>query len=120
MIVDSSVWLEIFSKGPRATECQLKMRGHTVSIPVIVLYEVYRKVKQKTSDETGLEVVAGLSKFKILPLERELALLAADLSLEHALSMADSLIYAFAIEHDEPLLTLDHDFSKLPGVIVIH
>jgi toxin FitB len=120
LIVDSSVWIEIFTKGDRATECQHKMRGNDIFVPVIVLFEVYRKIKQKISDDVALEVVASLSKNKVLLVDRDIALLAADLSIEYKLAMADSMVYAFARDRSVDLLTLDHDFINLPNVVVVH
>lgn len=120
MIIDSSVWIEIFSKGDRCAECLLKMRGKEIFVPAIVIFEVYRKIKQKISDDVALEVVASLSKNKIVNVDRDIALLAADLSIEHNLAMADSIVYACAREHGVTLLTLDHDFMNLPNVIVVH
>jgi toxin FitB len=120
LIVDSSVWLEIFTKGDRAAECLLKLRGKEIMVPTIVLFEVYRKVKQKISDDVALEVVASISKNKVLPVDRDIALLAADLSIEFKLGMADSMVYAFARDNGTSLLTLDHDFMNLPGVVVVH
>ncbi len=84
-----------------------------------MLFEVYRKIKDKVSEDLALEAVATLSQHQLIPLDREIALLAADLSLEHQLAMADSLVLASAHFFAEPLLTLDNDFADLPGAVVI-
>jgi predicted nucleic acid-binding protein len=47
------------------------------------------------------------------------ALTAADLSLEHRLAMADSLIYATAVLHQVEVVTSDPDFLGLPRVIYL-
>jgi predicted nucleic acid-binding protein len=49
-------------------------------------------------------------------LSNELALLAAEFSVEHKLSMADAIIYASAHVHDAEVLTTDADFKDLPNV----
>ena len=46
----------------------------------------------------------------------ELALEAADLSLEHGLAMADAVVYATARHHAATLVTSHGDFQDLPGV----
>lgn len=45
-----------------------------------------------------------------------IALLAADLALDHRLSFADALIYGTGRHHDALLVTSDDHFKQLPGV----
>jgi predicted nucleic acid-binding protein len=51
--------------------------------------------------------------------DESLALEAADISLEHGLAMADSLVYATARRHRAKLVTGDADFEGLPEATVI-
>lgn len=119
-VVDSSCWIEIFTDGPLAKKCEKEVQSaESIAIPTLVIFEVYRKVKQATSDEKGLAVTSYLSQFDILPLTREVALLAAYLSLQYKLGTADSLTLAHAQEVSAQLVTLDNDFRKVPQVSIL-
>ena len=119
MVVDSSVWIEILGGGPLGQRCQDLIDKATVRVSSLVVYEVYRKIKQRLGEESALEVVAALSCYEQLDLTREVAMLAADLSLAHKLPMADSLVLAHARHLNEDLVTLDNDFAGLPGTLII-
>lgn len=120
LLIDSSCWIEILSTGVLAKKCEKELKSsRSIIVPTLVLYEVYRKIKSALSDEDGLTAIAYLSQFTVSPLTREIALLAADLSLEHKLGTADSLILAHAQETSATLITLDNDFRGLPDVKVL-
>ena len=53
----------------------------------------------------------------IVPLNTEIALIAADLTLSHKLAFADAVIYASARKHKAELVTSDDHFAGLPDVI---
>ena len=120
LLIDSSCWIEIFTDGPLAKDCQEELKtSKTILVPTLVLYEVYRKVKMAFSDEDGLAATAFLSQYDVCPLSREVAISAADLSVEYRLGTADSLILAHARANSATLLTLDNDFRDLPGVRLV-
>lgn len=119
MVVDSSVWLEILRSGPLRAECERQIQKGKTKVPTLVLFEVYKKIKVKASEDLALEAVAALSRYELVDLNREIALLAADLSIEHDIGMADSLVLACAQFLGEPLVTLDNDFAGIGGAIVI-
>ncbi len=50
---------------------------------------------------------------------RQLALFAADLSLQHQMSFADSIMYATARQTGVTLVTSDDHFQSLHGVVFI-
>ncbi len=117
-VVDSSGWLEYFTGG-RLAKCYapyIEKRSELL-VPTLVLYEVYRWIKKHDSEEVAVKYVAQMSQSKIIDLHDSLALLAADLSLEHHLAMADSIVYASALSHHAKLVTSDSDFKKLEGII---
>ncbi len=61
--------------------------------------------------------VSALRTFEHLVLTPEISLLAADLSIQYGLAVADSLVLAHARLLGVPLVTLDNDFNFIPGVI---
>ena len=116
-VIDSSCWIEIFANGSLAKKCQKEVNSSKfIIVPSLVIYEVYRKVKQSISSESGLAATSYISQFDVQPLTREIALLAADLSLQYKLGTADSLILAHTHETSAELITLDNDFRGLPRV----
>jgi len=119
-VVDSSVWIELLGKGALAKKCAAALQRHIiVGVPALIVYEVCRKVQKKISAEQALSVAAMLRQHGILNMTDQIALLAVDLSIEHSLPMADSIVLAHAREMDAILITMDNDFAKLDGVLVV-
>jgi len=119
-VLDSSVWLELLRRGPLEKNCRHELEeAGTVLVPTLVIFEVYRKLLQSLSEDQALSAIALLSQYEVRELTREVALLAGDLSVQHQLAMADSLVLAHAQEAQATLLTLDNDFAKLPGAKVL-
>jgi len=104
IVVDSSGWLEFFSDGPHAETFADRLRNpQNVVTPAIALYEVCKVAKRERSEEEGVRAVAMMKKTRVVDLAEELALAAADLSLTHKLSMADSMMLAMAQAYDAEL-----------------
>lgn len=120
IVVDSSGWIEFFTDGPKAGDFApyLKEPGKIVT-PVVVLYEVYKKIKRERGEPLARLCAAQIQKTEVIPLSQDLALLAADLSLEYSLAMADALVLATARMHGLQLVTRDADFRKIPGAQVV-
>jgi predicted nucleic acid-binding protein len=120
VVVDSSGWIEYFTDGPKASAYarSLKDLGKVVT-PVIVLYEVYKKIKRERGEEMAKLCVAQIEKTGVAPIDQGIALRAADLSLEFSLPMADSLVLATARALRAELVTSDTDFQKVPGVRIL-
>jgi len=119
IVIDSSGWLEFFSDGPHADEFANRMRSPAnVLTPTIALYEVYKVAKRDRSEEDALRAVAMMKRTRLVDLTEELALTAADLSLAHGLSMADSMMLAVARAYDAELVTTDAGFAGIDSVTV--
>ena len=117
IIVDSSGWVEFFTDGPLADAYAEKLRNlPAILTPVIVLYEVYKRLKRELSESDALIAISAMQRTRVLPITSELALTAADLSLEHGLAMADAMILATASLYHAELVTSDRDFEAVPGV----
>jgi len=119
IVLDSSGWLEFFSDGPHAEEFALRMRNPAnVLTPTVALYEVYKVAKRDRSEAEAIRAVAMMKTTRTVDLTEELALTAADLSLAHGLSMADSMMLAVARAFDAQLVTTDAGFTGIDGVTV--
>ncbi len=115
-LVDSSGWIEHLTDGPLADAYAEYVSAPDLLVPSIVLYEVYKLLCREISEQVALEAAARLKSARLVPLDDQLALEAADLSLEHGLATADAVVYATARHHDALLVTSDADFADLPGV----
>ena len=119
VVVDSSGWIEFFTDGPKADQFAPHLKDlDNVITPAVVIYEVYKKIKRERGEPVARLCVAQLEKTEVAPLTQRLALVAADLSIEYSLPMADSFILATARLHGAQLITRDTDFKGIPGVRV--
>jgi toxin FitB len=116
-LVDSSAWLEYFADGPNAGFFESAItRKSELIVPTVVIFEVCKRVLQQRGEEEALSAVSVLHGGTIIALSAELAVLAADISCELKLPMADSLILATAQAHNAVIWTQDADFRGLPNV----
>jgi toxin FitB len=117
IVIDSSGWVEFFVDGPLSNAYAGRLRNlPAILTPVIVLYEVYKRLKRELSEDDAVVAVSAMQRTRIVPITSELALTAADLSLEHGLAMADAMILATARLYRAELVTSDRDFETVPGV----
>lgn len=116
-IVDSSGWLEYFADGPNADRFAAPL-GHVAEllVPSVTLYEVFKIVCRQRGEDAALQAVAIMQQGRVIELSSSIALLAAKLSLDLKIPMADSIILATAQIHDAVLWTQDNDFEGLSDV----
>jgi predicted nucleic acid-binding protein len=120
--IDSSGWIERFTKGPKAPQYKQVIEStppKEILTSVVVLYEVYKKVKKLKSEEEALLAVAALSQTTIVPLDQTLSLEAADFSLENNMHFSDAIVYATARHWKAKLYTSDNDLKPLKSVCFI-
>ena len=120
--IDSYGWIERFTNGPKAQQYNKiidKSRPDEIVTSVVVLYEVYRKIKQAKGEGLALEAVAALNQTKIVPIDPTLSLEAADYSLSFGLHFADALIYATARHFEAELHTSDEELKGLRHVVYV-
>lgn len=120
IVVDSSGWLEYFGKGPNGELFAPAIQDvENLLVPVICLYEVYKRIAQQRGEEDALQAAAWMMTGIVVEINPEVALTAAQLSSEHRLPMADSLILASARLHHAELWTQDEHFKDLEQVVFI-
>jgi predicted nucleic acid-binding protein len=120
--VDSFGWIERFTNGSKAAAYNQIIDSNQpkdIITSVVVLYEVYKKVKAKRSEEEALLAIAVLSQTTVIPVDQTLSLEAADYSLEHGLHFSDALVYATARRWKAKLYTSDEDMRKLKIVCFV-
>ena len=87
-------------------------RPASLVVPVITLYEVFKKVLRDRGEHLALRIVAHMQQGRVAGGDAPLALKAATLNMP----LADSLIYATAQAHGATLWTQDAQFEGLAGV----
>jgi predicted nucleic acid-binding protein len=112
-VVDSSAWLEYLTGSKRAEIFAEPIeRTSALIVPVIIVYELFKKIHRERGEVEALEVYALLAQGNVVDVDAGLALMAA----RNGLPLADSLIYATAQRHRATLWTQDEHFAELPGV----
>ena len=118
IVVDSCGWIEVFADGPLAKLFDPYLQDlRSVVTPTVVVYEVYRKLKQSMSEEDALSALTVLQQTTVIPLSTEIALNAADLAIDHQLSMADAFVLSTGYAMDADVVTSDSSFKDLPRVV---
>ena len=116
-VVDSSGWLEYFTEGKNAPFFAPAIEDtENLLVPVICVYEVFKKIFQEQGQVAAEIRIADLYKGQVLDLTAPIALSAAKISAEIKLPMADSIILASAREFQASLWTQDEHFKDIPGV----
>ncbi|MCI4321096.1 MAG: type II toxin-antitoxin system VapC family toxin [Thermoplasmata archaeon] len=117
--VDSYGWIERFGGGAKQAPYNRiidSVSPDEILTSVVTVYEVYKKSKSLGGEPAALANVAALGHTRIVPVDQEIALAAADFGLEHGLHFADALIYATARRHGAELYTSDIALRHLPAV----
>ena len=116
-VVDSSGWIEYFVNGRNANFFTSPIRDtDNLLVPTICLYEVFKRILMELGEDEALQVVGIMSLGTVVELNRNIAIHAANISLELKLAMADSIILATAQANDATLWTQDVHFNGLVGV----
>lgn len=119
-VVDSSAWLEFFADGPNARVFAEPLeQTETLLVPSVCLYEVFKIVLRQRGESAALQAVAAMRQGQVVDLTERIALLAGELSLQHKLPMADSIILATARLYDAHIWTQDADFEGMEGVTFV-
>jgi predicted nucleic acid-binding protein len=116
-LVDTSAWIEYFFGGSNASYFTppIEDTGDLI-VPVICIYEVFKKVNLVADEARALQAVAQMKQASVIDVTEDVALSGALISIKHGLPMADSLIYATARARGATLWTQDDHFHGLPDV----
>jgi toxin FitB len=116
-VVDSSGWLEYFiGRENDFFFAPLIEDAANVIVPTGSVFEVFKRILIEKHRDDALEAIAVMYEAQVVDLDRTIALLAAELSLELKLPLADSVILATARSHSATLWTQDEHFRGLPDV----
>jgi len=116
-IVDSSGWIEYFFAGTNAAFFSPPIEDtDNLLVPVICLYEVFKKINAVADEARALQIIAQMKQGRVVDVTEEIALKASLISLKHKLPMADSLILSTAHALAAILWTQDEHFKHLQNV----
>lgn len=116
-VVDSSGWIEFFVEGANASFFSEPLAEvDTLLVPTVSILEVSKFVLRHRDEAEMLQAVASMRRGELVDLDGELALLAAKLSVDLGLPLADSIIYTTAQRAGATLWTQDTDFEGLDNV----
>lgn len=118
-VIDSYGWIEYFSDGPLAKKYASYIEDaneNNAVTPTVVVYEVYKRLKKERGEQVALEAYAQITRTRIVELDEQFALKAADMSLQGGLAMADAIVYSTARAYSAQLITSDKGLKDLPGI----
>jgi toxin FitB len=111
--LDSSCWLEYIMDSDRANLYAAAVeRPQALIVPMITVYEVYKKVLRECGASIARETVGLMRQGQLIEADLSITLAAAQLNM----SLADSIIYATAQEHNATVWTQDAHFEGRAGV----
>jgi len=122
VVVDSAGWVEYLGDGPKAVEFASYLDiPESVLLPTTVVYDVYKKLLRERHSELAQRFLSGAHGFyeRLIPFDVVIAELAAKVSVETKLPMADAIIYASARQYRALLITSDSHFNGLPWVTIL-
>lgn len=115
--MDSSAWLEYYADAPGAAHFAAAIEATaTLVVPSVCLLEVFKVVLRQRGESDALQAVAAMQQGLVVPLDATLALAAATVGVQHQLPLADSVVYATALQVGGVVWTQDEDFASLPDV----
>ncbi len=116
-LVDTSGWIEFLFGGDNAAFFAPAIENTAkLVVPVVCLYEVFKKVNAVADEAKALQAVAQMKQGRVEDITEDIALRAALISLRHRLPMADSIILSTAWSREATLWTQDEHFAGLAGV----
>lgn len=116
-VVDSSAWLSYLAGETGSSHFNAAIEDtENLVVPAICILEVFKVVARQRGDGDALQVAALMQEAKVVDLDADLALMAAQAGIDYKLPLADSIVYATALLVDGVVWTQDNDFEDLPEV----
>ena len=116
-VVDTSAWIEWLLKSPTGAVVAAALPDNADwLVPTIVQLELAKWVRRERGEDAANQAIAFSVTCAVAPLDTSVAVAAADISRQHKLPLADSIVYATALAHGADVLTCDAHFKALPHV----
>jgi predicted nucleic acid-binding protein len=119
-LVDTSAWIEWLVGSPTGDVVATHLPEQAEwLVPTMVQLELAKWTMREVGEDKADQVIAFTQLCRIVALDTETALLAAESCRKHKLATADAIIFASAQVHGAGLITCDAHFEGLPNVTVI-
>ena len=119
-VVDTSSWIEWLAGSALGKRLGKEIPAKSdCIIPTIVQLELAKWLTREVGEDEADRVIAYTLKCIVVPLDTNIALLAAEQHRLHKLATADAIVYATALARNVELLTCDAHFEGLPRVVLL-
>lgn len=122
VLIDSWAWIEYW-KGSKYAKNAAKYieSDEEAFVSTINLTEIYSWFARSYNEDIAKERIEIVEKRTyIIPLEKKIAVDAAQLKLKHKLGIADAIVLATARHINGKVITGDPDFKGISGVTLIN
>jgi predicted nucleic acid-binding protein len=120
VLVDTSAWIEWLIGSPTGEKVAENLPEQADwLVPTMVQLELTKWLTREVGEDKADQIIAFTQVCRVVPLDTEIALAAAEACREHKLATADTIIFATARARDAALLTCDKHFESLPVVTLI-
>lgn len=120
LLVDTSAWIEWLLKSSTGAKVAAALPSDADwLVPTVVQLELAKWLHRERGEDAAHQAIAFSVTCVVAPLDTAIAVAAADISRQHKLPLADSIVYATALAHDADVLTCDAHFEALPRVTYI-
>lgn len=119
-LLDTSAILTLLEDEEGAARVETLLRQETILLPFLVLLETYYITLQEQTEDVADRRYALLKQLPATVLwdvDEPTLLTAGRLKAAHRLSLADSLIAAFALRHQAVLVHKDPEYTVLAAVV---
>jgi predicted nucleic acid-binding protein len=120
VLVDTSAWIEWLIGSPTGdVVAEYLPEQSDWLVPTIVQLELAKWLTREMDEDKADQIVAFTQVCRVVPLDTEIALAAAELCRTHRLATADAIILATSRARAASLVTCDAHFADVPGVIYL-
>ncbi|MEK6953834.1 MAG: PIN domain-containing protein [Candidatus Micrarchaeota archaeon] len=122
LMLDTFAWILILEEGAAGSKVVKMIEQNQGELYTTAgnLYEVHYRVAEKYGRAKLLEFETMIkTEAQIIPIDAELATLAAEMRLKHGLKAIDAFTYAAAQQLGAKVVTGDKDFAKLKDVMML-
>ena len=116
-LVDTSAWIEWLIGSPTGEMVAAHLPEQSDwLVPTMVQLELSKWLMREAGEDKADQVIAFTQLCRVVPLDTEIALAAAEACRTHKLATADAIVFATARSCNAGLVTCDAHFGGLPDV----
>ena len=111
---DTYAFIEFFNGTKQGEKVRAYLKKDVIYLSTICIYEIRHVISKRHSKKRADDFLRSLMiNYKIVPVDEEIAMLAADIKNRYNMPMADSLIYATAKRENARVLSGCKHFKKV-------